>query len=144
MTVVVLGESGSLLATELEREAIVQSSTETVAQTLSNEVYITQDNIGYVLVEVKEATQIVSGQVGPAGKDGIAEDDIVYSKRIDFINEDQLYRGEAAVGSTTNSGVWRIRKIVMSADGDVAETWANGTAAFDKVWDSRATYSYEV
>ncbi len=147
MTVVVLGDGGSLLSTELEREAIVQSSTETIAQAISNEVVITQDSIGYILVEIESSTNVVSGQAGPIGPQGVAgisEDNIVYSKRIDFISENELYRGEAEVGSTTSAAAWRIRKIVLAADGDVAETWANGTALFDKVWDSRISYNYEV
>ncbi len=146
MTVVVLGNGGSLLSTELEREAIVQSSTETVAQAVSSEVVITQDNIGYILVEIETTASIVSGQAGPIGPQGVAgvnEDNIVYSKRIDFISDNELYRGEAAVGSLVTNPVWRIRKIVMAGDGDVAETWANGTAEFDKVWNNRLSYNYE-
>lgn len=72
----------------------------------------------------------------------IGEEDMVYSKRIDFITEDILYKGEAAVGSLENALVWRIRKIVSSADGDITETWAGGTSNFDKSWALRATYTY--
>lgn len=70
------------------------------------------------------------------------EEDMVYSKRIDFVTENELYRGEAAVGSLESVTVWRIRKVVISADGDVTETWAGGTAQFDKSWNLRATYIY--
>jgi len=67
---------------------------------------------------------------------------MAYSKRTDFVGEDVIYRGEAAVGSPESGAVWRIRKILLASDGDVTETWADGTAAFDKTWTNRATYTY--
>jgi len=70
------------------------------------------------------------------------EEEMVYSKRIDFVGEDVIYRGEAAVGSSEASAVWRIRKVLLAADDDITETWAGGTAAFDKTWTNRATYTY--
>jgi hypothetical protein len=72
-----------------------------------------------------------------------SEEDTMYSKRIDFINDSTLYRGEAAVGSYENLEVWRIRKIAMSSiDGDITETWASGNALFNKIWVDRTTYTY--
>jgi len=71
-----------------------------------------------------------------------SEEDMAYSKRTDFVGEDVIYRGEAAVGSNEGTAVWRIRKLVLDVDGDVAETWAGGTAAFDKAWSLRTTYVY--
>ena len=67
---------------------------------------------------------------------------MVYSKRIDFVTEDELYRGEAVVGSSENVAVWRIRKVVIAGDGDVTETWAGGTADFNKQWNLRTTYTH--
>ena len=72
----------------------------------------------------------------------LGEEEMVYSKRTDFVGEDVIYRGEAVVGSSEVSPIWRIRKLVLAADGDVAETWAGGTALFDKAWSLRATYVY--
>jgi hypothetical protein len=72
----------------------------------------------------------------------ISEEDAVYSKRVDFISDNLLYRAEAAVGSLTNSPVWRIRRISFGNDGDVTETWANASSAFVHVWDNRLSYTY--
>lgn len=69
-------------------------------------------------------------------------DEIVYSKRIDFITGDDIYRGEALVGSTEASAVWRIRRIYIDATGDISEKWADGSASFDKIWANRLAYSY--
>jgi hypothetical protein len=71
-----------------------------------------------------------------------SEEESVYSKRIDFISETVLYKGEAAVGALEGAGVWRIRKITIANDNDVTETWAGGTANFDKAWADRATLIY--
>lgn len=67
---------------------------------------------------------------------------MVYSKRIDFVGEDEIYRGEAQVGASENSATWRIRKVLIAPDGDISEKWAGGTAAFDKAWNLRNTYNY--
>lgn len=72
---------------------------------------------------------------------GVSEEDMVYSKRIDFVG-DIIYRAEAVPGSSESAGVWRIRKIFVATDGDVTETWASGNALFDKVWTNRLSYVY--
>lgn len=77
-----------------------------------------------------------------AGSSGTSEEEAVYAKRIDFISDSVLYRGEAAVGSSESSAVWRIRKITIANDNDISETWADGTANFSKVWADRLTYTY--
>jgi hypothetical protein len=70
------------------------------------------------------------------------DEEVPYAKRIDFVSDTVLYKGEAAVGSSETSPVWRIHKVVMGSDSDVTETWANGSAAYDKRWDNRASYIY--
>lgn len=72
----------------------------------------------------------------------VGDDDMAYSKRVDFVGETVIYRGEAPVGSAENSAVWRIRKILIAVDGDVTETWADGVSSFTKTWDLRTTYNY--
>jgi hypothetical protein len=71
-----------------------------------------------------------------------SDEEMPYAKRIDFITDNELYKAEAAVGSLDSSPAWRIRKIVIGADNDVTETWAAGSALYDKVWDSRLSYTY--
>ena len=70
------------------------------------------------------------------------EGDEVLSKRINFVGEDIIYKGEAPVGSLDSSSFWRIRKIIIAADGDVTEIWANGNSNYDKVWNNHLTYTY--
>lgn len=62
---------------------------------------------------------------------------------VDEISDTQLYRGEAVVDSLTSDPVWRIRHVIIAADGSSSQTtWASGTQDFDKVWDDRASYVY--
>lgn len=77
-------------------------------------------------------------QSGGTGTD----EEMPYAKRIDFITDDLLYRGEAVVGSLESDPVWRIRKIIIGADNDVTEIWANGTANYSNSWVDRTTYTY--
>ena len=82
------------------------------------------------------------GPPGPPGPPGTPEDEIMYSKRVDFIDDSTLYRGEAVPGSAESAAVWRIRKITIAVDNDVSETWAGGNDNFDKAWSDRESLSY--
>lgn len=97
-----------------------------------------------VLMEPTEEILIQLAPIlrGPPGPTGTYEDELMYSKRIDFITDNLLYKAEAAVGSSESAPVWRIRYITISNDSDVMEVWASGTAEFDKQWTERATYIY--
>jgi len=73
----------------------------------------------------------------------IQESDMAFSKRIDFISDYLIYRGEAQPGSSEADPVWRVRKITISpGDGDVTETWASGSTNFTNTWTDRLTYTY--
>jgi hypothetical protein len=66
----------------------------------------------------------------------------VYSKRVDFINDNLLYKGEAIVGSAHLSPVWRISRITIGNDGDVTTEYANGSDSFTNVWTDRTILGY--
>lgn len=55
------------------------------------------------------------------------------------------YVGEAAPGSNASDAAWRIKRVAEQTGSTLTEIlWANDTDAFDKVWDDRATYTYDV
>ena len=113
-------------------EAIVSTELQTVSD-ISSTVEI---------VVVGEGLQGPPGATGPAGS-GTSEEEAVYAKRVDFVSDDLLYRGEAAVGSLPSDPAWRIRRIAFNpVDGDVIEEWAGGNANFDKVWDNHTGLVY--
>jgi hypothetical protein len=95
-----------------------------------------------VVVQVESSNTLVAGYPGPKGEPGIREEDVTYSKRVDFVSDSELYKGEASVGSSESAPVWRVRKVLIGADGDVTEIWASGTDAFDKVWADRISLIY--
>lgn len=49
------------------------------------------------------------------------------------------YIGEAAPGTSEGAVLWRIKRLTNSNN---TITWADGTSAFTKEWDERASYSY--
>lgn len=72
----------------------------------------------------------------------ITDEEMPFAKRIDFITDNELYKGEAPTGSSEFDPVWRIHKIVMNSESDLVETWASGDSLYDKVWNDRFTYTY--
>jgi hypothetical protein len=104
---------------------------------------LVSDNVSTVLSSSINTHLVVSqGAPGPIGPTGITEEDMVFSKRIDFITDNEMYKAEATVGSLNSAASWRIRKITIALDSDIIETWADGNALFDKVWDNRLSYTY--
>lgn len=137
-TTVVIRDSGTV--------AFGATNVITVTNTPSDNV-VTSGSTYTVVALVKDIDTVTSGgssgPQGPIGPPGVSEEDAVYSKRVDFISDDLLYKGEATVGSLETDPAWRVRLITISnVDGDVSETWASGTAEFNKVWADRATFTY--
>jgi hypothetical protein len=53
------------------------------------------------------------------------------------------YIGKAAAGSAAADEVWSITKLIYDVNQNVTQVlYADGNKKFDKIWDSRATYSY--
>ncbi len=53
-----------------------------------------------------------------------------------------VYIGNASVGSATTDEAWQIKKITWSGSNPTEIKWADGTPAFVKIWDDRASYTY--
>lgn len=71
---------------------------------------------------------------------GTEED--VYAKRVDFVGDTVIYKAEATAGTLDSASAWRIHRLIISVDGDVSETWAEGNTNFNKIWNDRLTYTY--
>jgi len=97
---------------------------------------------GAVMTYSAALNKLVFTMPQSGGSGTITDEEMPYAKRIDFITDNELYKAEAAVGSSESSPVWRIRKVIIAGDNDVSETWANGTSAYDKIWANRLSYSY--
>jgi len=93
---------------------------------------------GYVLVYSQSLNKFVPAPITTSTTD----EEMPYAKRVDFISDNELYKGEAAVGSSESSAVWRIHKLLIGEDGDVTEIWADGNSNYDNVWTNRLSYIY--
>lgn len=142
MTTAVIEVRDSVINSSESTEYVSSNVIDTVLQSSESPTFIATPTTEYILVEQDNNTIVLAGGIGPQGSPGVSEEDVMHSKRVDFITDLELYRGEAPVGSSENSAVWRIRKVTLAVDGDVVEKWASGTASFDKVWADRVSLTY--
>jgi len=101
-------------------------------------------NLAHGKVMTYDATlnKIVFSTPSTGGTTSTTDEEMPYAKRIDFITDNELYKGEAAVGASETALLWRIRKVTIGADNDVVETWANGDSEYNKRWSDRLTFTY--
>jgi hypothetical protein len=87
---------------------------------------------------------IINGRISELPTNDVLSgtEDGMYSKRVDFIGETIVYKGEAEAGSSEGSPVWRIRKLLIAVDGDVQELFADGDIEFNNIWTDRLTLIY--
>jgi len=62
--------------------------------------------------------------------------------KIDSLDPKNVYIGEAKIAAVASSPSWRIMKIITDSNGETTTYYADGNLRYDKVWDSRATYTY--
>jgi len=60
---------------------------------------------------------------------------------VDKATANITYVGEAAVGSSPSSSVWRVKRLSQSGDVLMIE-WADGDSNFNNNWNNRASLSY--
>lgn len=140
--VVVTDEKAIQVTTETTDSVTIESTKTNSVVTDDTSPSVTNIDTYNVLVEVETPNVVVTGIQGPPGPTGLSEDAVAYARQTDFFTENEIYKGEAIAGSSLAVAVWRIRKIVISPDGDVAETWADGNSEFDNVWNDRYSLSY--
>jgi len=63
------------------------------------------------------------------------------SAAIDEVSASVSYIGHSLPGMSTSSPEWRIMKLTVSGS-LTRQTFAEGSADFDKIWDNRASYTY--
>lgn len=131
----------------LDVTTITDKSTETIISTFTNPTTVYDEKPDTITEKENTAYVITEGIQGPTGPQGLqgpagGEDEVALAKRVDFITDNLLYRGEAVPGTLNSAPGWRIRRLVIGSDNDVTEEWADGTADYIKIWDNRLTYTY--
>ena len=96
------------------------------------EVVVEVADTGFEVVEV--------GVQGPAAEDIVklqeVSDTVVTGSGPTEVTT--IYKGEAQPGQLKSAATWRIRAIIIASGADCDHTlnWADGTAAFEKVWEA--------
>ena len=96
--------------------------------------------INAVVVDGTPTIIEIAGEQGPPGI-AIAEDEVQYDVEVENASSTVTYVGQAAPGTATNAAAWRIKRITDTGS-TVTVDWANGSDAFDQIWDDRATLTY--
>ena len=52
------------------------------------------------------------------------------------------YRGDALPGTATSAASWRITRMTIQSDGDIAILFEDGDDNFDNIWDNRLSGAY--
>ena len=60
---------------------------------------------------------------------------------VDQVDANTTYIGIGKMGEATSSPVWQIRKMLTSGT-VTAIKYANGTDAYNQIWDNRGSFSY--
>jgi hypothetical protein len=136
-------ETNIEVVSEQSEVILTPSSLELSVDNLTSEITSSTSNTSITL-PVQQVTIEATSQQGPTGPTGIPEVEMIYAKRVDFIGDDLIYKGEAQVGSSNSSSLWRIRRLTFdpAQEDDLTEEWADGSPLFNKVWDDRLTYGY--
>lgn len=124
----------------MSQEILVLTDTNTETLVLEEVQYLVEVVTQSELLDANEDAQTL--EVVTAGPQGpVSEEEVPYTKRIDFVGDTLMYKGEADPGTAESAAKWRVQRLTFVGD-DVTYEWAAGTAAFDKVWANRTSLSY--
>lgn len=108
---------------------VLQDSTDNIK--VSDDMDVVRPYLGEVFIQNKVTTEYE------------AELEVPYSTRVDFENDDLIYKAWAAPGSSEAAPVWRVQRITfVGTDEDVVIEWADGDGNFDNIWDDHLGLSY--
>ena len=128
---------------EIQVVAEVLESEVTVIETVDESTDVLETEATALVEVINETMDVLEVIDSEPPTVYIPENELRYEKESDFVGENIIYRGEAAPGSSRSASVWRLWAITFAeSDGDISESWADGSEAFNKVWDDRLTYTY--
>lgn len=76
-----------------------------------------------------------------ANNDSMETRSLAMKTLVDEASSTVTYVGEAAVGSSLSTALWRIKRLTQSGTVLLIE-WADGDSNFNNIWDNRASLSY--
>lgn len=129
----------TLVCNVSEESLSVSIQEQTVNAPIVEQVFSVNGDTEFPVSVVEETYNIVFNEV----LNGTSSEDEMPLAVVVDTEGDIIYKGEAVVGSSTASAVWRIRRITISDNGgDLVVQWANGSSSFNQVWDNRASLTY--
>lgn len=142
-------QTNSILVTQNPNKLVIQSTENTVDVPL-NPNKIIANTISTTLNQQEQSVKLSTNigvtniiSQGVQGPRGIPEEEVAFTRRIDFVGETLIYKGEAPPGTAEGTNGWRVRRITfVGSEGDIVEEWANGLADFSVDWTNHATHSY--
>ncbi len=66
----------------------------------------------------------------------------VYATRVDVASSTVTYIGKTYAGNSPAVAEWRIQRMTSDPSGSLVIEYANGSTAYDQVWNDRASLSY--
>lgn len=69
-------------------------------------------------------------------------DNANYTVLLEDLGSGVVYVGKAVPGTAKSDAAWQLRKL-YTVGGTLEVLWADGEETFTKVWNNRASYSYE-
>ncbi|MCA6515156.1 MAG: hypothetical protein IM577_06110, partial [Chitinophagaceae bacterium] len=115
-----------------------------VAGKKSMDVNVTDIVISHIAdsIRIGDGTRLVDvSTIGGKNSLHTTQEKKTYKKLIDEPDANTIFIGLADPGSSASSAVWQIKKIVFSG-ANISELLANGSDAFDQIWNNRNSLTY--
>lgn len=98
-----------------------------------------------LLQQGRDTAWLCDDQTGAAlvkqvGASGVENSELITN--YDAVGTTLAYVGKAPAGTLASAAGWQVKELVFNAAGDVTTTMADGDAAFDNIWNDRATLTY--
>jgi len=117
---------------------------------LTKDVYLDSRDVQNDLTKGSDTRREEIRSIGnkPVSQDNllpVQSNDRIFTQKLAYVSGTSRteYVGEAAPGTPVGQAKWRIKKLVYNSSNYTTDiVWANGSGKFDKIWSSRASYSY--
>lgn len=141
-SVIVTDPTTNVPVTITEETVIAGSEVSAVNIGIVEEVFNVKEEVS--TISVTDKTTVVKPSVAEVQVQIIEDISVPYAKRTEFVGEDKIYKGRAIPGSLDSDPVWQVWLVTITNidEGDNNDTWADGNANFDNVWNDYLTLEY--
>lgn len=94
------------------------------------------DTLSWEVATTKGAGQGIEVYVTNQG--GVSPNTVL----LDAVSDTVTYVGKASPGTSVAAASWQVFRMTTTLEGDLSLEYADGNAAYDNVWDNRASLTY--